>query len=114
MTTLQARPSRALDANAHEFIATFMSHVAEMAGHGPDRRTTLTRVKTLLLAAIESDADTSEAAWSMLHRAMFEIITAARGAHHARSSHAYLQSFVRENIDLATNGQATPVAISWA
>jgi hypothetical protein len=100
MTTLRAAAAVALDENAREFILAFTSHVATLAGRGPYRSATTTRVQSLLLAAIAPGDGDSLTAWSMLHRTIAELVAAAQDALDTRSAHAYLQSFLRENIDL--------------
>ncbi len=99
MTVLQTRPA-ALDEGAHEFISTFVSHVAAVAGYGENRIVTIARAKALLLAALERGQDGSAQAWSELHQTIAGIVV-ANDALHARSSRAYLQSFIEENGDLA-------------
>jgi len=100
MTTLRVPRPIALDASTHEFIATFMSHVATIAGYGRDRTATIAQVKALLLAAIEYGNADAEPAWSVLHQMVSEIVETAHDAPDTRSSHAYLRSFVQENVDL--------------
>jgi hypothetical protein len=100
MTTLDVPPSSMLDESAHQFISTFMSHVAEVSGYGADRLVTVARLKTLLLAAIAYGAGGPSTAWGALYRATGELLAAADGAPDRDGAHAYLRAFIRENTDL--------------
>ena len=51
MTILEPSPP-VLDQGVHEFISTFMMHVATVSGYGMNRIVTIARIKTLLLAAL--------------------------------------------------------------
>ncbi len=101
MTILEASPSAALDESASEFISTFMTHVSRVSGYGIHRVVTIARVKTLLLAAIERGDDASSTAWSALHHAIAQLVATADAAYDTYGAHVYLQSFIRENDDLA-------------
>jgi hypothetical protein len=99
MVTLETSPP-ALDENAHEFVSQFVSHVAAIIGYGSDRIVTIARVKALLLTALADDARASTDAWRALYRTITELVRPqARGG--ARYAHAYLQSFIHDNGDLA-------------
>jgi hypothetical protein len=99
MTTLQTRPA-ALDKSAHEFISTFMLHVAVAVGYGENRIVTIASVKRLLLAALSHDDGASSDAWRALYRTIAEIVV-ENDALSARSSRAFLQAFIQDNGDLA-------------
>ncbi len=101
MTTLQAFPPVVLDDNAHDFISTFMRHVATLTGYGTNRLATIAAIKTLLLAAMAHGDAAASTAWSALYRAIDELVDASTDAHDARIAHAYLRAFVQENGDLA-------------
>jgi hypothetical protein len=101
MTTLDVPPSAALDESAHEFISTFMTHVATISGYGMNRIVTIARVKTLLLAAIARGGDAPSTAWSRLHHAIAELVATIDAGYDMHDAHDYLQSFIRENGDLA-------------
>jgi hypothetical protein len=98
MMWLKPYPPAALDESAHEFISTFMSNVATVAGGGSQCIKTVAQVKTLLLAAI---AGGSASAWSALYRRVDRIVATAGDVTDARRAHEYLQSFISENGDLA-------------
>jgi hypothetical protein len=99
MTMLKTRPA-AIDASAHEFISTFVSHVASVLDYGANRIVTLTRVKALLFVALSNEADASEEAWCTLHGMIAELV-AAKHKLGSEAADAYLRAFVRENGDLA-------------
>ncbi len=99
MMILEANRADALDASAHDFIATFMAHVTTVAGYDENRLATIARVKVLLLAAL-AGGDGAAGAWSMLHRTIAEMVPANAAVRNARGAFAYLQSFIRENEDL--------------
>jgi len=101
MTTLLAPQPLALDESTHEFISTFMSHVAAVAGYGENRIAVIAYIKMLLLAAIATGDVDSSLQWSTLHRAIAELVACADYAPDARHAHAYLQAFLRENHDLS-------------
>jgi hypothetical protein len=99
MITLEAPYAPALDESAHAFIATFIGHVTTIVGNDRSRMSTIARVNVLLLAALGGGA--AVGAWSMLHRAIVEIVPDNNVAGNARRAYDYLQSFIRENGDLA-------------
>jgi hypothetical protein len=101
MTTLHGTPPVALDECAHEFIATFMTHVATLTGYGVNRLTTIAGIKTLLLAAMAHEADDAAIAWSALYRAIDDLVDASIDAHDTRFARSYLRAFMLENGDLA-------------
>jgi hypothetical protein len=102
-------PSVALDENALTFVATFMTHVAMVAGYPANRIATIERVKTivhvktLLLAAMADRDGDSSSAWSTLHRTIAEIVATSNVARNAHGARAYLETFVQENHDLAVS-----------
>ena len=100
MTTLETQPFVALDESAHEFISTFMSHVATATGYGTNRIATIAGIKTLLLAAIER-GDEATSAWHTLYRAITRLLTPSGATNETHSAYAYLQAFISENVDLA-------------
>jgi hypothetical protein len=101
MSTLQAYPSVALDEDAHEFISRFMSHVATIAGRGRYRRATIDQVRMLLVDAIGRGDGASATAWTLLYQTISELVARANTAYDSLGADAYLQSFLRENVDLA-------------
>ncbi len=96
MTTLQIQPA-ALDTSAQAFMSRFMSHVAAITSHNA----TLARIETLLASALTQDEGAAPATWSTLHRVIADIVPPAYGPREWSRAHAYLESFVRENADLA-------------
>jgi hypothetical protein len=101
MTLLHEPPSAALDESAHEFISTFMSHVATVVGYGENRLVTLACVKSLLLAALTSPDAALTEPWRAVYRAITEIL-AANGASSRFSARLYLEAFLDDNGDLAS------------
>jgi hypothetical protein len=99
MITLTAAPAAALDESAHDFIATFMAHVATAAGYHENRPAIIARVNVLLLAALAA-GDGASSAWNLLHRAITEIVPKNDAQRNTSRAHAYLQSFIKENEDL--------------
>jgi len=93
---LQVRTA-ALDESAQEFIGTFMSQVASVTNVSETRA----RIETLLLSAITLGDGSAATTWSMLHRAIAAIVPTGDGSDKRGNAHAYLQSFIRENADLA-------------
>ena len=96
----EARHSAALDESAHAFITTFIGHVTTIVHDERSRMATIARVNVLLLAALRG-GDGAAGAWSMLHRTIVEIVPDNNVAGNARCAYDYLQSFIRENGDLA-------------
>jgi hypothetical protein len=101
MIALTAYPAGTLDESAREFIATFMSNVARVAGDGNASFTTLARVETLLEDALTGGTGGSARAWSELYQTIEAVVSTGRRAGDARRAHAYLRAFMRENGDLA-------------
>jgi hypothetical protein len=92
-----------LDANAHEFLTSFMADVASVAGYGENRLWTIARIKERLLEAL-AHGDNDDA-WARLYGAIANllhdtdnVLHDAADAPHAAES---LRSFLRENDDLA-------------
>ncbi len=100
MMTLEADRAVALDAGARAFMATFIAHVTTLAGDDQSHLATIARTKVLLLAAL-GGGDAAASAWNLLYRTVAEIVPKKNSARHKRAAYAYLQSFVRENRDLA-------------
>ncbi len=100
MMVLEAHRAAALDESAHQFIATFMAHVTTVAGYDENRLATIARVKVLLLAALAA-GDAAASAWYLLHRTIAELIPENAAVRNSHGAFAYLQSFIRENGDLA-------------
>jgi hypothetical protein len=101
MTTIEAQPSVPIDTGARAFIATFMSHVAAVAGRGVNREATIARIETLLLSAIALGDGSSSATWSLLHRAIADLVAPADDVSGRSEAETYLRAFIRENGDLA-------------
>ena len=99
MTILEPSPP-VLDQGVHEFISTFMMHVATVSGYGMNRIVTIARIKTLLLAALARGDGAPSTAWSALYRAISELVTPLDPGYDKHSAQVYLQSFISENGDL--------------
>ena len=100
MTTLAADRAIALDASAREFIATFVAHVETIAGDDQRCIAMTAPIRVLLLAAL-SGGERAPVAWSMLYGLTSEIVSIPNRGREARKAYAFLQSFIRENEDLA-------------
>ena len=97
MTALQAFPADVLDASAYEFIATFMTHVAMLSGHGKQRLETIAGIRTLLVAAI---AHGDSGKWCTVYRAISDLVDSSIYLHDTRTASTYLRAFIHENGDL--------------
>ncbi len=100
MMTLEADRAIVLDASARAFMATFIAHVTTIVGDDQSRLAAVARTKVLLLAAL-AGGDGAASAWNLLYRTVADIVPKKNSARAKRIAHAYLQSFVRENGDLA-------------
>jgi hypothetical protein len=100
MTTLHAPRHTVLDESTRAFVANFMSHVASITAGSSHASETIAHIETLLLSAITLGDGASSTTWSILHRAIAELVATARDAAGARKAHAYLRSFISENRDL--------------
>jgi hypothetical protein len=102
MMTLEANRAGELDASARDLIATFVAHVMTIAHYDQRSVAMAGPINVLLLAAL-SGGESAPVAWSKLYRMTSEIVSRRTRAREARSAYAFLQSFVRENQDLAND-----------
>ena len=100
MTALEADPAIALDAGARELLATFVAHVVTIASYDRSCVAMIEPINVLLLAALSGGAG-APIAWSMLYRMISKIVSRPNRGGQAQHAYAFLQSFIRENEDLA-------------